>query len=166
MANQEVYVARITSNTDKLSSLVIHDTFSNLVRKEMEGAETFLKALVPKRTGDLFAHVGSKGPFDDGFEIEASVGIPKIKKDGESDPFSQYYPIFVDQGTGPFGPKTKEAMYIPPSRGYPGFLYESKGQRGQHFAAAAFALTAAMLEINGEKFKAELTSRLQAAKID
>lgn len=161
----------IKSNTDSLSAHAVHDCFSNIVKAEIEGGEVFLKALVPKRERDLFAHVSHSGPFDAGFEIEGSVGIPEIHKTGESDPLSAKYPIFVDEGTGIFGehgtifPKQKKFMYIPPDRGFPGFLANSKGQEGKHFMAATYALMAAMLQINGEKFKAELTSRLESDKL-
>lgn len=161
----------IKSNTDSLSAHAVHDCFSNLVKTEIESGEIFLKVLVPKREGDLFAHVSHSGPFDAGFEIEGSVGIPEIHKAGESDPFSAKYPIFVDEGTGIFGEhgtifaKKGKFMYIPFYRGEPGFLHDSKGQRGRGFMAATFALMSAMLSINGEKFKAELTSKLQSDKL-
>jgi hypothetical protein len=168
--NQEIYV-KVESDTDSLSARAVHDCFVNFVRAELEGGEVFLKALVPKREGDLFAHVGHKGPYDSGIEIEGSVGIPEIHKTGESDPFSAKYPIFVDKGTGIFAkgdtifPKDKKFMYIPPGRGYPGFLAHSKGQRGKDFSLAAFSLMIGMLQVNGERFKAELTSRLDVNKI-
>jgi hypothetical protein len=109
----------------------------------------------------MFSHVGHSGPFDDGFEITAAVGIPEIHKTDESSPYSAKYPVFVDKGTDPFSAKTKDFMYIPPARGYPGFLKTSRGQQGHHFMAATYAVMASMLRINGEVFRAEVTSKLK-----
>lgn len=164
----------IRSNTDGLSARAVHASLVEFIRDELIDGEAILKAVVPKREGDLFAHVGHTGPVDMGAIIEGSVGIPEIHKSGESDPLSAKYPVFADKGTGIYGgegiifAKRKEFMYIPPERGggteYPLFLRASKGQRGQHFSLIAFANMVAMLEINGEKFKAELTSRLDLDK--
>lgn len=168
--NQEIYIARITSNTDKLNSRAIHDVFVDLIRSEVEQGEVFLKALVPKREGDMFAHAGHTGPNDDGIDITASVGIPEIHKIGESDPLSAKYPIYTE-GTGIFGgkgdiyAKDKESMYIPSNRGYPGFLKHSKGQPPHGFMAETYALMVGMLEVNGEIFKKKLTAKLQSDKL-
>lgn len=167
-SNTRYEVVRITSNTDKLSAKVIHDVLINLVRNEAIVGETALKALVPKREGDMAEKAGHTGPVDEGEEIKSSVGIPEIHKVGESDPLSAKYPLFSDQGTGIFGehgtifPTKKQFMYIPPQRGIPGFLRSSKGQEGKEFLAASYAVMVAMLQINGNIFKAELTTRLQA----
>ena len=161
----------VKSNTDSLSARAVHDCFVNLVQTEIEGGEVFLKALVPKREGDLFAHAGHKGPIDGGLIVEGSVGIPEIHKQGESSLESGKYPLDVDQGTGIFGdhgtifPREKRFMYIPPERGIPGFLAHSKGQRGRGFMAATYALMVASLQINGQKFRAELTARLKADQL-
>lgn len=166
--NQIEFIIR--SNTDSISAHAIHDCFSNLIKSELEGGEIFLKALVPKLSGDMFARIGHKGPNDDGSVIEGSIGIPEIHKIGESDPLSAKYPVFVDEGTGIFGergtifPKNKKFMYIPPNRGYPGFLAHSKGQEGKGFMAVTYALMVASLKINGEKFKHELAARLNINK--
>ena len=171
MPDNQILDISIESNIDSLSTRAVHDCFVNLVRNELLMGEVALKAFVPKRSMDMAAHTGHKGPIDDGIEIEGSVGIPEIHKVGESDPFSAKYPIFVDKGTGIFAehgdifPKEKKFMYIPPDRGYPGFLAHSKGQPPKEFMLATFSTMIAMLKINGDVWKAELTSKLEAEKI-
>lgn len=166
--NPELELVAIESNTDRLSGRVVHDALVNLVKNELRVGEDAMKALVPKFEGDMAAHVSHKGPFDSGLEVEGSVGIPEIHKAGESDPESAKYPIFVSKGTGIFGdhgtifPKAKQFMYIPPDRGYPGFLRSSKGQKGNDFLAATYAVMVAMLQINGEIWKAEITNKMKA----
>jgi hypothetical protein len=168
----EIYVR---SNTDGLSARVLHDCLYNLVETELIGGETFLKALVPKKTGSLEQHVGHSGPFDEGIEISGSVGIPMIEKTSESgsyDPNSSLYPLFVDKGTGIFGDKESpifarkgEFMKLPPDGINSMFQREVKGQRGHEFMAATYGLMKAMLEINGAKFKEELRVKLKADQL-
>jgi hypothetical protein len=166
-----IEVVEIKSNTDRLSDRAVHDTLVNFVRNEALMGEISLKALVPKRTLDMMRAAGHKGPYDMGAEIEAAVGIPEIHKDDESSPFSAKYPIFTDKGTGIFAEhgsifaKEHETMYIPESRGIPGFLRESKGQPGREFMMATFSTMIAMLKINGEVWRTELTSRLKTDQI-
>lgn len=168
--NQTIQID-VETNIDSLSARAVHDCFVNLVRNELLMGEVALKALVPKRTMDMAAHTGHKGPVDGGIEIEGSVGIPEIHKSDESDPFSAKYPLFVDKGTGIFGEhgtifsKEKQFMYIPPERGFPGFLRSSKGQPGKEFLFATFTTMVAMLKINSDAFKAELTAKLDADKL-
>ena len=168
--NPEIYIAEIRSNTDRISAHAVHDAFVNLVRNELLQGEVALKALVPKRSMDMAAHAGHKGPVDSGPIIEGSVGIPEIHKSDESDPFSGKYPIFVDKGTGIFGehgtiyPKDKKFMYIPSERGYPGFLKSSKGQPPREFMMATFSVMVALLKVNTDIWKAEMIAKLQADK--
>lgn len=171
MSDQPEIEIDVRSNIDKLSEKAVHDTLVNYLSDELIAGETILKFLVPKKDGDLEAHAGHRGPDDDGIEATGVVGIPEIHKAGESDPFSAKYPIFTDKGTGIFGehgtifPKEKRFMYIPPDRGIPGFLRTSKGQEGHHFMVATFASMVAMLQINGEKFKADLTAKLKSDQL-
>ena len=170
MDHPEIVIERITSNTDRLSARAVHDSFVEFIRNEALMGEVALKSFVPKRSLDMAAHAGHKGPEDSGMIIEASVGIPEIHKTNESSPFSAKYPLFVDKGTGIFAEhgtifaKEKEFMYIPPERGYPGFLRSSKGQPPKEFMAATFSTMVALLRINSDVWKKELTARLEADK--
>lgn len=168
----ELYIASVKSNTSKLSEKAVHDSLVNLVRNEAIFGELMLKALIPKREGDTAEAAGHKGPFDDGFNVTAAVGVPEVHRTGESDPFSAKSPLFVDKGTGIFGgegeifAKDKDFMYIPPDRGIPGFLRHSKGQVGKEFMAATFVSMVEAMKINGELFRAELTSKLTSDKLE
>lgn len=165
----------VRSNTDSLSARVLHDCLYNLVETELIGGETFLKALVPKKTFALEHNVGHSGPFDEGIEISGSVGIPMIEKTSESgsyDPKSSLYPLFVDKGTGIFGDRESpifsrkgEFMKLPPDGIHSIYQKEVKGQRGHEFMAATYGLMKAMLEINGAKFRDELKLRLKANQL-
>jgi hypothetical protein len=165
----------IRSNTDKLSDRAVHDSLVNFVDAELVGGEVFLKVLVPKKTFSLEHAVSHSGPFDDGFEISGSVGIPPIAKlsdSGSFDPNSVDYPIFVDKGTGIFAEgsttifaKKGEFMKLPPDGLHSMYQREVKGQPGKEFMAATYGLMKGMLEINGEKFKEELKVRLMADKL-
>lgn len=165
----EIEIVSITSNTQALSEKVIHDSLVNMLKDELLLGEAFLAGIVPKREGDMAAHVGHR--IDDkGIEIEGAVGIPEIHKTGESDVLSGQYPLFVDKGTGIFNehgtifPKEKQFMYIPPERGIPGWLRSSKGQPGQHFMFATFSMMVSLLEMNGQIWKADLAAKLNADK--
>ena len=166
----EVYISSIKSNTDRLSEKAVHDTLVDFIRNEALMGEVALKALVPKGdTLSLTRAAGHTGPYDDGLEVTAHVGIPEIHKTDESSPTSAKYPIFVDKGTGIFGdshssifPKTKEFMKLPPKGDYSIFHKSVKGQEGKEFMMATFAVMIAMLKINGETFRAELMEKLKA----
>jgi hypothetical protein len=166
----ELYISSIKSNTDKLSGKAVHDVAVNLVRNEAIFGEIMLKAFVPKHEGFMAEAAGHKGPFDDGTDVVASVGIPEIHKPGESDPFSAKYPEFVAKGTGLFGDTPHDIfakkypgfMYIPPERGAPGFLFKSKGQVGKPFLQATYVSMVEAMKINGEIFKSELTARMKS----
>lgn len=168
----EVYIESIKSNTDKLSGKTLHDSAVNLVRNEAIFGELMLKALVPKHEGFMAEAAGHKGPFDDGTEAIAAVGIPEIHKPNESDPFSAKYPEFVSKGTGLFGDepdyifakRDKGFMHIPPERSDRGggFLFKSKGQEGKPFMAATYISMVEAMKINGELFKAELSEKLKS----
>lgn len=159
----------VRSNTDSLSERAVHDSLVDMLRDELILGEAFLAGIVPKRDGDMAAHVSHRLD-DSGAIIEGAVGIPEIHKASESDPFSAKYPLFVDKGTGIFGdhgtifPSEKQFMYIPPERGIPGFLRSSKGQSGRGFMFATYSFMLAMLEMNGEIFRAELSARLNSDK--
>ena len=168
----ELYIESIKSNTSKLSGHIVHDAAVNLVRNEAIFGEIMLKALVPKHEGFMAEAAGHKGPFDDGTDVFASVGIPEIHKPNESDPFSAKYPEFVAKGTGLFGDepdyifakRDKGFMYIPPERSDRGggFLFKSKGQEGKPFMRATYESMVEALKINGELFKAELSSKMKS----
>lgn len=163
----------VKSNTEKLSDRALHDALVNFVRNEAVMGEIALKALVPKgETFSLTRAAGHKGPYDEGAEVTAYVGIPEIHKAGETDPLSARYPLFVDKGTGIFGdshatifPKTREFMKLPPKGDYSIFHKHVKGQEGRGFMAATFSAMVAMLKINGEAFRVDLTSKLKADKL-
>lgn len=173
MADNAQIEFHIVSNTDKISDKVLHDTLVNFVRNESLMGEVALKAIVPKGESlSLTREAGHRGPYDEGAEITAYVGIPEIHKPGEIDPLSARYPIFVDKGTGIFGdrdsrifPNTKEFMKLPPKDGYSIFHRSVKGQKGQGFMAATFSTMVNMLRINGEAWKTELTKKLQSDKL-
>lgn len=175
MSDQPEIKIDVRSNIDKLSEKAVHDTLVNYLSDELISGEDILRFLVPKREGDMAAHVGHKGPIDSGTEIEGSVGIPEIHKTGESDPLSAKYPLFTDDGTGIFGEHgtifskrgRDKFMYIPPQRSDfgGGFAHSVKGQEGHHFMFATFAAMVAMLQINGEKFKADLTAKLKSDQL-
>jgi hypothetical protein len=169
----EVYIAEIKSNTEKLSDRALHDTLVNFVRNEALMGEVALKAIVPK--GDTLAltrAAGHKGPYDEGAEITAYVGIPEIHKAGETDPLSAKYPLFVEKGTGIFGdshseilPKTREFMKLPTKGDYGIFHKHVKGQEGRGFMLVTFSVMVGMLRVNGDAFRVELTSRLKSDKL-
>ena len=172
----ELYVADIKSNTDKMSARAIHDSLVNLVRTEAFIGEDFMRAIVPKFDGTMAASVGHRGPIDGGLEIDAAVGIPEIHKPDESDDYSAKYPLFVNEGTGPYasrgpiGPKRGFWMVVPPERSTMGagrniYMMRTMGQRGRHFTAATYAVMAGMLAVNGEKFRAEVTAKLMADQL-
>lgn len=166
----EIYIESIKSNTDKLSAKAVHDSAVNLVRNEAIFGEIMLKALVPKHEGFMAEAAGHKGPFDDGTDVIAAVGIPEIHKSNESDPFSAKYPLFAWKGTGLFGDEPHDIfskrpggfMYIPLERGSPGFLFRSKGQEGKPFIQATYISMVEAMKINGELFKAELSTRMKS----
>lgn len=168
--NVEFY---ITSNTEKLSDLALHDTLVNFVRNEIVMGEVALKAVAPKGESlSMAREAGHKGPIDEGYEVTGYVGIPEIHKVGESDPLSAKYPVFVDKGTGIFGdthseifPKTRHFMKLPPKGDFSIFHRSVKGQKGQEFMAATFAVMVGMLRINGEEFKKELSTKLESDKL-
>jgi hypothetical protein len=173
MANQPEVILEVKSNTQKLSDRALHDVLVSFMRHEALMGEVALKALVPKgETFSLAREAGHKGPFDEGAEITASVGIPEIHKPGETDPLSAKYPIFVDKGTGIFGdtdskifPKTRKFMKLPPKDDFSIFHRSIKGQKGQEFMLATFSIMVGMLRINGETFKAELSEKLKSDKL-
>jgi hypothetical protein len=173
MANQPEVILEVKSNTEKLSDRALHETLVNFVRREALMGEVALKAIVPKgETLSLAREAGHKGPFDEGYEITASVGIPEIHRSGESDPLSARYPIFVDKGTGIFGdkdsrifPKTKEFMKLPPKDDFSIFHRSVKGQKGQEFMLATFSAMVGMLRINSEEFRKEFSAKLKADKL-
>lgn len=169
----EIYISSIKSNTDNLSERAVHDTLVSFIDHEAIMGEIALKSFVPK--GDTLAltrEAGHKGPYDDGLEITAHVGIPEIHADDKLSPNAPKYPVFVDQGTGIFGdthspifPKISEFMKLPPKGDLPIFHKSVKGQEGKEFMAATFAFMLGMLKVNGEAFRAELITKLKADQL-
>jgi hypothetical protein len=172
MANDnQIYVARIESNTRKLSGDSVHQTLSDMVKGITDDTEGFLKGIVPHgSTLALSEAVGSHGPVDVGIEFLAEIGIPAIM-DSTSiyNPGSMLYPIYVDKGTGIYGnnasaiyPFRANYMKLPPDGIHSIYQKSVKGQKGQHYMAATYAaMRLVTLPYWKEKFKAILKLRLQ-----
>lgn len=175
MAEVELDI-KVESNIDRLSEIAIRRFLGDALSGTVEDSEEFLRAIVPRDTGELAAHVGHKAAEEvDGGLLRAAVGIPPIDRahgltpalkdlmaPGEQN--SSDYPLFRDRGTGIFGPahapihaRRGEVMRWEGAEGHPIFRSEVKGSEGSHFMLATYAfsklaLTAHVHEM-GERIK-------------
>lgn len=118
MPDQQYELVGVRSNVDRLSVESVHRLFSDMIERTVRSSREFLTGAVPHgETERLAAAVDSTGPYDEVDSISAAVGIPPIggledrfTKTPSPDFFSPSgssaadYPLFVDRGTGMFGP--------------------------------------------------------------
>ncbi len=159
MSESSYATVEVHTNIDSLSSSVLHDSLVRMIDNAAKHGAEFLRGAVPKRTGDMAAHVGSKEAHEIAGLVEAKIGISEVTKAGGYGPGVPYpgeqqkshYPLFVDRGTGIFGP-THSRIF--PRRGARMFYEEdgrffaptsTQGQRGQHFMAETFAFVEVIL---------------------
>lgn len=159
MAEVELDI-QVESNIDRLSETAIRRFLGDALSDTVKDSEEFLRAIVPRDTGELAAHVGYKAAEEgDGGLLRAAVGIPPIDRargltpalkdliaPGEQDPSD--YPLFRDRGTGIFGPahapihaRRAEVMKFDGAEGHPIFRSEVKGSEGDHFMLATYAFS-------------------------
>lgn len=172
MADDNIYVARIESNTERLSADAVHKSLADMVKGITDDGVEFLKDIVPHgATLALTEAAGSHGPIDTGFEFVAEIGIPAIfNASSIYSPAAMLYPIYVDQGTGIYGDhKTPiypyRALYMKLPKDGIHSIYHKKveGQKGQHYMAATYAsIRLVSLPYWKEKFKAILKSKIQS----
>lgn len=149
---EDVRVVGVRSNVSALSSARLHQALKDMVERVVDDSTTFMRAIEPKRTGELEAHTIHTHAEDVVDLIEAKLGVTAI---GESVPSigsdSSHYPIFVDVGTGIFGDTGSRIFAHTAKRmhfeidGHEIFAESVAGQRGQHFVAATEAFAQALL---------------------
>lgn len=141
----------VEGNIDRLSAGAVHRLFGDLASRLLKRGEELLRVNVPRDTGAMAEHVGHSGPHEAGGVIKGAVGIPPIGGEnrrfqvGTKDLFtpgeqsSSNYPLFVDRGTGIFGPahapihsRRAHVMRFDVAEGTL-FRAEVKGQPPQHF---------------------------------
>lgn len=149
----------VESNIDALSGEVLHLALVKLVDDLMRRGAEFLRGIVPKETGALAEHVGSKEAHEIAGIIEGRLGITEIHEAGgygaglphPGEQQRSHSPLFVDRGTGIFGPThspifaRRGGPMVFESGGHTVFAYSVKGQPGQHFMAETLAFVEAML---------------------
>lgn len=149
----------VRSNVDALSAARLHQALLETVESTVADATAFLRAVEPKDTGSMEAHTDHTHAEDVTGMIEAKLGITPIEDAGmgsalKSIPGAQdssHYPLFVDRGTGVFGPiatpifaRTGSSMHFEID-GRSIFARSVLGQRGQHFMAATYAFAQAAI---------------------
>lgn len=162
---------RVDSNVDRLSAHAVHRMLGELITDSVEDVEEFLRFIVPKGDTERLSEAVSSHPAhetDDG--QVAAVGIPPIEtvqgvspavKDlfspGEQD--SDHYPLFVDRGTGIFGPagvpitaRRVHVMHFDDAEGFDIFRSEVKGQEGAHFMLASYSFMLIVLQTRIKEF--------------
>lgn len=161
----DLEITEVRSNIGALSAERLHQALVEMVRSTVVEAARFLRAEVPKDTGRLAEAVDHSQVEDLAKTIEARLGIKPV---GESfvpgaggqaiSPRSAYqpsdsshYPVFVDRGTGVFGPtaspifaRVGHAMVFEID-GHTVFARQVQGQHGQHFMAATLAYVHALV---------------------
>lgn len=157
----ELIDVSVRSNVDALSGARLHQALIDMVERVVRDSAEFMRAIEPKRTGALEAATSHTDPVEDVVNIiEAKIGVTEIGQDvprseaqstipGAQD--SSHYPLFVDRGTGVFGP-TASPIFARSARSMVFTIGERKifagsvrGQRGQHFFAATAAFAEALL---------------------
>ena len=161
MANHENIEIEVRSNISALSSARLHQALVEMVQRTVEESTAFLHTIEPKRTGELVKHTNHSDALEDVVgTIEAHLGVTPIEGGSTNTlalktiPGAQetsHYPLFVDRGTGVFGPtghpifaRTGHAMHFEED-GRDIFARSVAGQRGQHFMAATEAFAEALL---------------------
>jgi hypothetical protein len=157
MAEHEQIEVHIRSNVDALSADRIHQALVQMVQRNVEESTEFLRAIEPKRTGELEAHTSHTDAIEDiAGQIEAKIGITSIENAPDTNAVARnmhpgaqdtdQYPLFVDRGTGVFGPtgspifaRDPKGMMVFEGREGTVFTHVVKGQHGQHFMAATAA---------------------------
>lgn len=143
----------VRSNVDTLSAERLHQALVDMVKGIVVDSTRFLRAEVPKDTGALEEHVGHSEIEDVVDLIEARIGVRSIGEAGANAALklipgaqdSSHYPIFVDRGTGIFGPTASPIFarvghkMVFEGREGTVFAHSVKGQPGQHFMAATLA---------------------------
>lgn len=172
---------QVESNVDNLSAHAVHRMYDDLLTGTVEDAEEFLRFAVPKGETDRLSEAVSHHKAHETDEgLSAAVGIPKIESPGGVSPGvkdlfspgeqdSDDYPLFVDRGTGIFGPagvpitaRRVHVMHFEDEQGLDIFRGEVKGQEGAHFMLATYAFAKEMLVIRAKEF-AEHVKHLSAA---
>lgn len=184
--SESLVAVRVESNIERLDSHLFHEMLVRLIRDIAETGEAILKSEVPEgETGALKRHVAHHGPHDEGERVVAEIGISAVMdalvahfqtalKDmavpGEQS--ASNYPLFVDRGTGIFGPagspifaRRAHFMQFPGQGGDMIFRHETKGQRGQHFMLKTYSSLVAIIPALIEEQKARLASDLRARSI-
>lgn len=162
---------QVESNVDRLSEHAVHRMLGELLTDTVEDVEEFLRFIVPKGDTDRLSEaVSSSAAHETDVGLEAAVGIPPIEtvqglspavKDlfqpGEQD--SDDYPLYVDRGTGIFGPagvpitaRHVHVMHFDDADGFDIFRSEVKGQEGAHFMLASYAFSLIVLETRLKEF--------------
>lgn len=172
----------VRTNVDSLDAAVIHHSFVRLVDEFAEAGGEILKATVPKgETLQLEHHSGHSPAHETADGIEAAVGVTAILdaiverfqtglKDfavpGEQSAANS--PIFVDRGTGIFGPsgapifaRRSHFMKFEGEQGHDIFRQQTQGQPGQHFMLKTYAEMRGILPAMVEAFKTRLEAELR-----
>lgn len=172
----------VRSNISSLSALALHEALVRMVDGIMRQGAEFLRGIVPKESGEMAAHVGSKEAVEIAGIIEARLGIPAIGESvrpGEGGSYGlfpsdrSHYPLFTDQGTGIFGPTHSPifARHAGPmvfeDGGHTIFAHSVKGQPGQHFMAETLAYCEALLRSDQTIHKAlkEMAARARVERL-
>jgi hypothetical protein len=171
--------SEVRSNIDRLDAEVFHRCLVELIEDLAKDGGRFLKAIVPVgETAALQRHAGHTAAHDDGVVITAAVGVKAIEgaarrffqvgtKDtpvpGEQHPGD--YPIFVDRGTGEFGPtgqsifaRRANFMAFPGAEGHTIFRHKVAGQRGQHFMLKTYVEMLTLLPALSKVYAAKVSA--------
>lgn len=155
----DLEIVAIHSNVSALSADRLHQALVEMVRGIVVESARFLRAEVPKDTGRLAEAVDHSEVEDVAKTIEARLGIKPIGEAGLNAALrtvpgaqdSSHYPVFVDRGTGVFGPtaspifaRVGHKMVFEGERGTV-FAHSVEGQHGQHFMAATLAYAHALV---------------------
>ena len=164
MAEHEQIEVHIRSNVDALSADRIHQALVEMVQRNVEESTEFLRVIEPKRTGALEAHTSHTDAIESIVgQIEAKIGITPVEEAHDTNSVARnmspgaqdtdHYPLFVDRGTGVFGPTgspifARTGVMAFEIDGHEIFTRVVQGQRGQHFMAATAAFAEMLLSTN------------------
>ena len=178
----EVYVDVDVSDCDRLTARSFHHALVRLVDSLAEQGEHALQVNVPKGETERLLQAVARGEVIDGeFLITSEVGVHEISGIGipgvtpaAKDIFSpgqqssSMYPLFVDRGTGIFGPAhapihaRRVGVMRWEENGKEIFAKETKGQEGQEFMAKTYAEMIGLLAGEVEIFKVRVHNELAA----
>jgi hypothetical protein len=176
MPDEQYRLVGVRSNVDRLSASSVHELFRDLVGRANRSGRDWMRIVVPKGDSQRLARaVDTTGPSSEGAAISASVGIPPILgadvSNGTYFPGEQSsgdYPLFVDRGTGMFGPThapitgRRGWMVFEGREGTTVFAKSVAGQPGQHFMLSTYEqMTRVALPVERERF-AERVKHLYA----